>query len=168
MLNPTITRRQLLRGGSAAAAGLVVPARFRLRTAVAQAQPRVLVVVFQRGAVDALNMVVPYGASEYYTERPGIGIPPPGAPEGGVDLDGMFALHPELARLHELSPRRELAIAHAVGSPDPTRSHFDAQDYMETAAPGDKRVTDGWLNRYLQVSDSTDTSVVRGVALAGR
>ncbi len=167
MLDSRITRRQLLRGGAAAAAGLTMPARFLLRPAAAQGTRRVLVVIFQRGAVDALNMVVPYGERAYYEQRASIAVPPPGQPSGAIDLDGQFALHPALGALQPLFARRELAVVHACGSPDSTRSHFDAQDYMETGVPGDKGVSDGWLNRYLQVTDPDATSVFRGVAITG-
>lgn len=167
MLNPPLTRRQLLRGGTAAAASLLLPARFVLRAASAQSPAPVLVVIFQRGAVDALNMVIPYAEPEYYEYRSQIAVPPPGQANGAIDLDGQFALHPALTSLQPMFARSELAIVHACGSPDPTRSHFDAQDYMETGAPGNKRVTDGWLNRYLQVSDPDVNSVFRGVALTG-
>src|SRR5919197_1075773 len=104
----------------------------------------VLVCLFQRGAVDGLNMIVPHGEATYYQERPRIAIPASDV----VDLDGHFGLHPSLAPLKELWDNKSLAAIHAIGSPDATRSHFDAQDYMETGTPGVKSTTDGWLNRY--------------------
>jgi len=162
-----LTRRQVLRGGAAAAATLVLPVRLMLRRAAAQNTARVLVVIFQRGAVDALNMVVPYREGPYYDQRSSIAVPAPGQSGGAIDLDGQFALHPALAALQPLFAAGELAIVHAIGSPDPTRSHFDAQDYMETAVPGDKRVTTGWLDRYLQAAPEPAASVFRGVALSG-
>src|SRR5687767_3066491 len=96
-------------------------------------------------------MVVPFGDESYYQSRRSIAIPAParGAANGAIDLNGFFGLHPALQPLHELYGRNELAIIHAVGSPHPTRSHFDAQDFMETATPGVKSTRDGWLNRVL-------------------
>jgi len=111
---------------------------------------KILVAIFQRGAVDGLNMVVPFGEERYYQLRPSIAIPKPdGAPGSAVDLDGFFGLHPSLASLKPMYDARHLAIVDAVGSPDPTRSHFDAQDYMESGTPGLKATSDGWMNRSL-------------------
>jgi uncharacterized protein (DUF1501 family) len=144
---------------------LTLPSRFTVGRVAAQSEPQVLLVIFQRGAVDGLNMVVPYGETAYYERRPTIAIPPPGDPSGAVDLDGFFGLHPALAPLQPLYASGELAVVHACGSPVATRSHFDAQDFMETAVPGDKSVTDGWLNRYLHVADPRSSSVFRGAAI---
>ena len=111
---------------------------------------KILVAIFQRGAVDGLNMVVPFGEPRYYQLRPSIAIPrPDGTPASAVDLDGFFGLHPSLASLKPMFDARHLAIVDAVGSPDPTRSHFDAQDYMESGTPGLKATGDGWMNRAL-------------------
>jgi len=124
---------------------------------------RLLIAVFQRGAVDGLNMVVPYGESEYYRLRPTIAIAGPGEAHGALDLNGFFGLHPRLAPLLPDWKDGALAIVHACGSPDSTRSHFDAQDYMETATPGVKSTRDGWLNRYLQRAGSR--TPLQGVAI---
>ncbi len=112
---------------------------------------KVLICLFQRGAADALNIVVPHGERAYYAMRPSIAIPQParGSARGAIDLDGFFGLHPSLAPLKPLYDRGLLAPVQAVGSPSTTRSHFDAQDYMESGAPDVKGTTDGWLNRYL-------------------
>jgi uncharacterized protein (DUF1501 family) len=112
---------------------------------------KVLICLFQRGAADALNVVVPHGEAAYYRMRPSIAIPRPvsGAAQAAVDLDGFFGLHPSLAPFKELWDRGLLAPVHAVGSPSNTRSHFDAQDYMESGTPDNKGTPDGWLNRYL-------------------
>ena len=111
---------------------------------------KILIAIFQRGAVDGLNMVVPFGEPRYYQLRPSIAIPKPDAtPASAVDLDGFFGLHPSLATLKPMFDARHLAIVDAVGSPDPTRSHFDAQDYMESGTPGLKATGDGWMNRAL-------------------
>ena len=122
---------------------------------------KVLVAIFQRGAVDGLNVVVPYGEKRYYDLRPTIAIPAPErhAPTSAIDLDGFFGLHPSLAPLKPIYDAGHLAIVHAVGSPDPTRSHFDAQDYMESGTPGRKATIDGWLNRALPGVWATRTEI---------
>ena len=119
---------------------------------------KVLICLFQRGAADALNIVVPHGERSYYAMRPSIAIPQPsrGVVTSAIDLDGFFGLHPALAPLKPLYDRGLLAPVHAVGSPSTTRSHFDAQDYMETGTPDVKGTTDGWLNRYLAVQGTCD------------
>jgi uncharacterized protein (DUF1501 family) len=126
------------------------------RAALAKDAPgrrnKVLVAIFQRGAADGLNIVIPHGEQRYYDLRPTISVPRPNAAvpaDSAIDLDGFFGLHPSLASLKPLWDRQELAIVHAAGSPDPTRSHFDAQDYMESGTPGLKATADGWLNRAL-------------------
>jgi uncharacterized protein (DUF1501 family) len=125
-----------------------------------------LVVIFQRGGVDGLNVVVPFGEKDYYTYRPTIAVPAP-SKEGvsALDLDGFFGLHPSLRPLYQLYQEGNMAIVHASGSPHETRSHFAAQDYMESAAPGAKRVDDGWLNRYMANNPDPAASTFRGVAL---
>ena len=111
---------------------------------------KVLICLFQRGAADALNVVVPHGEQAYYRLRPTIAIPrPSSAGPSALDLDGFFGLHPSLAPFQELWARGLLAPVHAVGSPSSTRSHFDAQDYMESGTPDNKGTRSGWLNRYL-------------------
>jgi uncharacterized protein (DUF1501 family) len=126
---------------------------------------KILVAIFQRGAVDGLNMVVPFGEERYYQLRPSIAIPKPdGAPGSAVDLDGFFGLHPSLASLKPMYDARHLAIVDAVGSPDPTRSHFDAQDYMESGTPGLKATSDGWMNRAL-LKQAGPASPLRAVSL---
>jgi uncharacterized protein (DUF1501 family) len=101
------------------------------------------VAIFQRGAVDGLNMIVPYGESAYYSARPSIAI----AKKDALDLDGFFGAHPSLQSLAPFWKDRSLAIVHAAGSPDATRSHFDAQDFMESGTPGVKSTKDGFLTR---------------------
>jgi uncharacterized protein (DUF1501 family) len=115
-------------------------------------EPR-LIVIFLRGAADGLNIVVPYQEPDYYEARPGIAIAPPNSPEGALDLDGQFGLHPALEPLMSEWRSGKLAFVHACGSPDPTRSHFQAQDYMETGTPGET-TADGWLNRLLALLPS--------------
>jgi uncharacterized protein (DUF1501 family) len=126
---------------------------------------KVLVTIFQRGAVDGLNMVVPHAESEYYDLRPTIAIPKPGKTDGAIDLDGHFGLHPGLQAFEPLWKNKQLAIVDAAGSPDNTRSHFDAQDYMESGTPGNKGTRDGWLNRVLQTKTSKEESPFRAVAM---
>ncbi|HEX9580071.1 MAG TPA: DUF1501 domain-containing protein [Gemmatimonadales bacterium] len=125
---------------------------------------RTLVCLFQRGAVDGLSMVVPYVEPNYYRARPSITIPPPGRPGGVIDLDGRFGLHPTLAPLAPLYRRRSMAVVHAVGSPSATRSHFDAQNYLESGTPDVKSTADGWLNRYLRQSAGLHAAPFRAVA----
>jgi uncharacterized protein (DUF1501 family) len=175
-----LSRRTFLKDGSLAFVSLGFAPTFLTRTAEAgSARRRVLLAIFQRGAADGLNMIVPYGERSYYAVRPRIAIPRPGSDrDAALDLDGFFALHPRLAPLKPLYDRRELAVIHATGSPDSTRSHFDAQDYLETATPGIKSTRDGWLNRCLHarehfspggsLSSGGDATPFRAVALAPR
>jgi len=143
---------------------------FALDQAAASARRKVLVAIFQRGAADGLNIVVPVGEKDYFAMRPSIAIPAPGRntaeTEAALDLDGFFGLHPALSSLKPLYDSRQLAIVHAVGSPDNTRSHFDAQDYMESATPGMKSTPDGWLNRFLQSNPRAEATPFRAVAFA--
>lgn len=127
---------------------------------LAPADGKTLVCLFQRGAVDGLSMIVPHGESLYYRERPRIAIPAASV----VDLDGHFGLHPALAPLKPLWDQNALAVVHAIGSPDATRSHFDAQDYMETGTPGQKATRDGWLNRVCQHDQEHANTPFRAVA----
>jgi uncharacterized protein (DUF1501 family) len=162
-----MTRRVFLRNGSLALVSLGFAPAFLTRTVrAAGARQKVLVAIFQRGAVDGLSMVVPFGEKAYYQARTSIAIPEPTDPQGAVDLDGFFGLHPRLAPFAPLFKRGELAIVHACGSPDETRSHFDAQDYMESGTPGVKSTRDGWLNRYLHEREHRDASPFRAVALS--
>jgi len=149
-----VSRRVFLKHGAFAFVSLGFAPSFLARTAFAAGasrRPKQLIAIFQRGAVDGLSVVVPFGETDYYRARPSIAIGRPGsAGTSAIDLDGFFGLHPRLQPLKPLWDARELAIVHACGSPDSTRSHFDAQDYMESATPGVKSTPDGWLNRYLQ------------------
>ena len=123
-----------------------------------------LIVVLLRGAVDGLNVVVPYGDANYTRLRPSIAIPKPGQEDGAIDLDGYFGLHPALASLQPLWQANKLAFVQAAGSPDPTRSHFDAQDFMESGTPGQKSTPDGWMNRLLGALPGT-TTPTRGISM---
>ncbi len=161
-------RRFFLKSSGLALAGLGFAPGFLTR-ALAATDPvrrKVLVTIFQRGAVDGLSMVPPVVEPAYAAARPGIAIPPPGAAEGAAfDLDGHFALHPALGALRPLWTGGSLAVVHAVGSPDPTRSHFDAQDFLDAGTPGVKSTADGWLNRALQASPEPGATPLRAVAL---
>src|SRR5258707_11762467 len=144
------TRRSFVKGGALALVALGAAPRFLVRTALAQewaGRPKVLIAIFQRGAVDGLSMVVPHGDPDYSGARGSIAIarPAPGVADATVDLDGFFGLHPSLSPLKPLWDDRRLAVIHACGSIDTTRSHFDAQDYMESGTPGVKSTPDGWL-----------------------
>jgi uncharacterized protein (DUF1501 family) len=168
----SISRRIFLRNSAIAMAGIGSAPLWLERAAFAGdqqgARKKVLVAIFQRGAADGLNIVVPHGERRYYDLRPTISVPRPAAgiaPEDAViDLDGFFGLNPALVSLKPLWQQQRLAIVHAAGSPDPTRSHFDAQDYMESGTPGLKATTDGWLNRALPVAQSKP-SPVRAISL---
>ncbi len=146
----SITRRVFLRNSALAVVGTAAVPSFLTRAAwgAVQAGTRTkrLVVIFQRGAADGLNIVVPHAEPQYYAMRPSINI----QRKAVIDLDGFFGLHPSLAPFEQLWKKRQLAIVHAAGSPDPTRSHFDAQDFMEAGTPGLKATEDGWLNRSLR------------------
>ena len=131
------------------------------------ARGKTLICLFQRGAADALNVLVPHGDAAYYRSRPNIAIPRPtmgAGPAGAIDLDGFYGLHPALAPLKPLWDMGILAPVHAVGSPSSTRSHFDAQDYMETGTPDRKGTRDGWVNRYLAVAGTCEAGCAHAAA----
>src|ERR1700687_4672732 len=164
-----INRRVLLKsGGLALVAGGFLPNVFvRMARAGTPAGKRVLVAIFQRGAVDGLNVVVPYAEKVYYDARPSIAVPRPGSGEGAaLDLDGFFGLHPSLAPVLPYFKDGSAAFVHAAGSPDATRSHFDAQDFMESGTPGVKSTTDGFLARALAALRTDKPSPLRAVALS--
>ena len=167
------TRRSFMKGGALALLGLGSVPRFLVRTAYAEGsidRPKILVAIFQRGAVDGLSMIVPHGDRSYYDSRGSIAIvrPSPGNPETTIDLDGLFGLHPSLAPLKAIWDDRHLAIVHACGSPDTTRSHFDAQDFMESGTPGVKSTPDGWLARGLETVPARGPSAFRAVAMGSQ
>ncbi|HEY4131846.1 MAG TPA: DUF1501 domain-containing protein, partial [Gemmatimonadaceae bacterium] len=164
-----MNRRVFMKSGAMALATMGLSPSFLKRSVFAQdllkgaamngnRRGKVLIVLFQRGAADALNVVVPHGEKAYYSLRPSIAIPRPasGAANTAIDLDGFFGLHPSLSPFKKLWDDGILAPVHAVGSPSNTRSHFDAQDYMESGTPDNKGTRDGWLNRYLAVKGTCD------------
>ena len=159
-----ITRRIFVRHSALTIVGTAAVPAFLRRAAFGAVEPgaraKRLVVIFQRGAADGLNIVVPHGEPAYYSVRPSINIPLSSV----LDLDGFFGLHPSMSALQPIWNQKHLAIVHAAGSPDPTRSHFDAQDFMESGTPGLKDTEDGWLNRALHSSPSHD-SAFRAVAM---
>ena len=172
-----MNRRVFMKSGAMALATMGLNPTFLRRTVFAQdllkgaalngnGRGKVLIVLFQRGAADALNVVVPHGERAYYQMRPTIAIPRPtsGAANTAIDLDGFFGLHPSLAPFKRLWDDGILAPVHAVGSPSNTRSHFDAQDYMESGTPDNKSTRDGWLNRYLAVKGTCDECKLRDTA----
>jgi uncharacterized protein (DUF1501 family) len=162
----SITRRVFLRHGAMAVVGTTAMPAFLTRAAfgaelVGNKKKR-LVVIFQRGAADGLNIVVPHAEPTYYSMRPSINIPRSAV----FDLDGFFGLHPSLSAFQPLWRQRQLAIVHAAGSPDSTRSHFDAQDFMESGTPGMKTTEDGWLNRALHsLPQPPNHTAFRAIAL---
>jgi uncharacterized protein (DUF1501 family) len=165
-----VSRRVFLKSSGFALVSLGFAPSFLARTALASggaARAKQLIAIFQRGAVDGLNMVVPYGEGDYYRARPSIAVPRPGGgrQDAAINLDGFFGFHPRLEPLKKFWDNRALAVVHASGSPDSTRSHFDAQDYMESATPGVKSTDDGWLNRYLKVRRDEAATPFRAVSL---
>ncbi|HUN87403.1 MAG TPA: DUF1501 domain-containing protein [Terriglobales bacterium] len=165
----SITRRIFMRNGALAVIGTAAVPSFLQRAAFAAESAtsgkKRMVVVFQRGAADGLNIVVPHAESAYYSMRPTINIPR----QNVIDLDGFFGLHPSMSSFQQLWKDGHLAIVHAAGSPDTTRSHFDAQDYMESGTPGVKATEDGWLNRALRDGrDPQKEPPFRAVAMGGR
>jgi uncharacterized protein (DUF1501 family) len=160
----SITRRIFLLNGALAVVGTTALPSFLTRAAFGAVEPGLrtkrLVVIFQRGAADGLNIVIPHGEPSYYAMRPTINIPK----KTVLDLDGFFGLHPAMASFQPLWKQKHLAIVHATGSPDPTRSHFDAQDFMESGTPGIKITDDGWMNRALRDLPA-DKSAFRAIAL---
>src|ERR1700752_4296795 len=162
----SITRRIFLRNSALAVVGTAAVPSFLTRAAFGAVEAvggKRLIVIFQRGAADGLNIVVPHGEPQYYAMRPSINIPR----KSVIDLDGFFGLHPSLSSFQPLWQQRHLAIVHAAGSPDATRSHFDAQDFMETGTPGVKATEDGWLNRSLRnlPAAGAQNSPFRAIAL---
>ncbi len=169
-----LTRRFFLRGSAMAMAGMGSAPLWLTRAAAAGSlKNKTLVAIFMRGAADGLNIVVPFGEKRYRELRPTLAVAPPsrqdnanGGPFGStIDLDGTFALNGSMQPLKALWDNRQLAIVEATGSPDPTRSHFDAQDYMESGTPG-RSVPDGWLNRALPPEPGA--SPLRAVALGNQ
>jgi uncharacterized protein (DUF1501 family) len=151
-------RRAFMKSSAMAMFGVGAAPSWLARAAFADTssapRKKILVAIFQRGAADGLNVVVPFGEARYYGLRPSLAIAKPttigpNAADSAIDLNGFFGLHPSLAPLKPIYDAKALAIVHAAGSPDPTRSHFDAQDFMEAGTPGLKATTGGWLNRAL-------------------
>ena len=164
------TRRFFLKSSGLAFVSFGLAPRVLVRSAAAAhgaRRKKTLVVVFQRGAMDGLNVVAPYADPIYRRFRPTIALPAPrgGGRDAALDLDGYFGLHPALEALMPLWKDGTLAAVQAVGSPDPTRSHFDAQDFMESGTPGRKSTEDGWLNRHLQCSTVEGATPFRAVSL---
>jgi uncharacterized protein (DUF1501 family) len=143
-----MNRRDFLRLSAGAA---LLPLGSEAWAAAAEGGPKRLVVILLRGAVDGLNVIVPYSEPAYYEARPTIAIGGPGTNKGALPLDGRFGLHPSLAGLLPLWGEKKLAFIHAAGSPDPTRSHFDAQLFIENGTPGRSATPNGWMNRLLAV-----------------
>ena len=165
------TRRIFLRNSAVAMVGVGAVPGWLTRIVYAAESPvqrkKTLVVIFQRGAADGLNMVVPFGEKRYYELRPTIAVPTPSVSsprDSAIDLDGFFGLHPALAPLKALYDSKDLAIINAAGSPDSSRSHFDAQDFMESGTPGVKLTRDGWMNRAL-IPGPVKASPLRALAL---
>lgn len=164
-----LTRRIFVRGSAVVMAGAGIAPAWLARAAANSAnsgRKKILVAIFQRGAADGLNIVVPFGDKHYRDLRPTIGIALPGGDNTAIDLDGFFGLHPQLQPMKDLWDRKQLAIVEATGSPDASRSHFDAQDYVESGTSG-KTTTDGWLNRSL-TPPTPETSPLRAISFGSQ
>jgi uncharacterized protein (DUF1501 family) len=167
-----MNRRIFLKNSALAMVGIGAAPLWLQRTMYASETPaqrkKILVAIFQRGAADGLNIVVPHGEKRYYELRPSLQIPQPTAAidkeKSVIDLDGMFGFNPALAALKPIWDAGHLGVVHAAGSPDPTRSHFDAQDYMESGTPGMKSIEGGWMNRALLPVQGPE-SPLRAIAL---
>jgi uncharacterized protein (DUF1501 family) len=167
-----VTRRFFIKSSGVALASLAAAPSFLKRIALARSynpsgkDHPIIIAIFQRGAMDGVSAVVPFGDPSYASARPQIAIPEPSrqSSETAIDLDGFFGLHPGLAPFKPIWDAGHLAVVHAVGSPDNTRSHFDAQDYMESGTPGNKSTMDGWLNRYLQAKREPKATPFRAVS----
>lgn len=160
-----INRRTFLKISGGTAATLAVSPRLAFGAA---GDRDVLISLYLRGGMDGLNVVVPYTDTRYYSLRPVLAVPPPGESGGAVDLDGRFGLHPSLASLKPIYDAGDLAIVHAAGSPDESRSHFDAQDYMELGHFDKQSSGTGWLGRYLDSVTPLSASAFRGLAVGNR
>ncbi len=165
-----LSRRGFLRGaGLAGAVGATLPAWLpRVSFASSNAPARdVLVHIFMRGAADGLSIVVPHGDPDLYTARPNLAVPKPGNPDGALDLDGFFGFNPNMAPLLGMYNAGHLAVCHAAGSTDPTRSHFDAYKAMEGGVPGGNLllVKDGWLGRHIQDTLPWGAGYLRGLSI---
>jgi uncharacterized protein (DUF1501 family) len=159
-------RRSFLQSlGLAAIGAAAFPSFLGRAWAAGSARKKTFVYLFMRGGADGLSLVPPVGDPAYYSARPSIAIARPGSDGGALRLDDTFGLHPSLAPLQRLYADHSLAIVHACGMPNPTRSHFDAQDYCETGTPGTKATQDGWLNRALEADHSGHPGAFRAVAL---
>jgi uncharacterized protein (DUF1501 family) len=165
-----MNRRDFLRTLFATTAGSALFSQ-SISSALAASAPKSLIVIFQRGGCDGLNVVVPYGEDEYYNLRPSIAIPPPGQTGGALDMDTFFGLHPSMSSLHTLYNQNQVAVFPAVHYPNASRSHFDSQTYMESARTGAGNDinrfevsgnVEGWLNRHL--ATSANSTGMRGVS----
>jgi uncharacterized protein (DUF1501 family) len=167
-----INRRVFLKSSGLSLLGLgaVPPFVQRLAYSNPSGNKKILITIFQRGAADGLNVVVPFGEKLYFSLRPSIAIPQPrhGDSTSALDLDGFFGFHPSLQPIKAIYDQGKLAVIHAVGSPDSTRSHFDAQDFMESGTPGIKSTSDGWLNRHLQTKPGSNATPFRAVAMGSQ
>ncbi len=171
-MDTKLSRRDFMKLAGTLAVAPALPSWMpRLAFAPEGVQPPgdILVVVFQRGGMDGLNAVIPHGDADYYHHRSRIAIPEPqdGSDKTGIDLDGFFGLHPSLRPLKDVWDEKALAIVHAVGSPDPTHSHFDAMDYMERGTPGEKTIATGWIGRHLQTAPWQNDSPFRAIGMGG-
>lgn len=165
------SRRDLLKRTGVLAMGMLTWPAWMPRVALAPqdaaTQGDILVCIFMRGGADGLNLVTPHGDKNYYSARDTLALKQPTWRDGQsvIDLDGFFGLHPALRPFKDIYDAGALAIVHAVGSPDPTHSHFDAMDFMERGTPGEKAIPTGWIGRHLQQVASSNQSPFRAVGM---
>ena len=165
----SLTRRCFLQGTSALAALSVTSPRLAFATDSLATTRGTLVVIFQRGGMDGLNVVVPHADNDYYRLRPTIGIPRPGTTGGAIDLDGFFGMNPALSPLLPLYQSGEVAFVQATGYRPDSRSHFECQDHIERGTLHLHDITSGWLNRHLAVvgGDANFQAIGFGGAIQG-
>lgn len=166
-----LTRRQFLSTSAKVGGILAIAPAWLPRVVMAQDMDSVqdvVVSIYLRGGADGLTLCVPYADSEYYNKRPSLSIAPPNLsdPNAARDLNGFFGLPPSMAPLLDAYTAGHLLVVHATGSVDPSRSHFDAQKYMEVGKPSDPSIGTGWLGRHLLTVNPLDPNApLRGTGV---
>ena len=168
-----LSRRGFLAAGAVPMAALALPSWLPdVRYAATEDTSRdVLVSVFMRGGADGLTLVAPFGDPDYYKGRPTIAVPRPDASarDRGIALDDFFMLPPGMSGLRAAYLARQLLVVHATGQAGSTsRSHFEAERYLEAGKPSDYSIATGWLARHLMTSAPVvPNAPLRGISLSG-
>lgn len=166
-----LTRRQFLSTSAKVGGILAIAPAWLPRVVMAQngdSVQDIIVTIYLRGGADGLTLCVPYGDSNYYNKRPSLSIAAPNLsdPNSARDLNGFFGLPPSMAPLLDAYTAGHLLVVHATGSVDPSRSHFDAQKFMEVGKPSDPSIGTGWLGRHLLTVNPVDpNAVLRGTGV---